>query len=121
MKHWNNLRKIDLTKKLSFSSTFLEVHFLLGTNLRGISTIFCELIVSEFSEQPTKIITDGEDEIEDEESNEQTAHPWINEVNETIKTLSKLSLFTEDLSFDRLISKSTRLINQWRDKCGYRQ
>ena len=79
------------------------------------------MIVSEFSEQPTKIITDGDDEIEDEESNEQTAHSWINEVNETIKTLNRLSLFTEDLSFDRLISKPTTLINQWRDKSGYRQ
>ena len=32
MKHWNSLRKIDLTKKLPFSSMFLEVPFLLGTN-----------------------------------------------------------------------------------------
>ena len=73
MKHQKSLTKIDLTKKLPFSSTFLEVHFLLGNNQSRPFSI--EQIVSEFSEQPTEVITDGDDENEDEEFNEQTAHP----------------------------------------------
>ena len=73
MKHWKSLTKIDLTKKLPFSSTFLEVHFLLGTNQsRPLST---EQIVSEFSEQPAEKTTHRSDENEDEESDEQIAHP----------------------------------------------
>ena len=73
MKHWKSLTKIDLTKKLPFSSTFLEVHFLLGTNQSRPFSV--EQIVSEFSEQPTEVITDGDNESKDEESNEQIAHP----------------------------------------------
>ena len=65
-------KKKDLTKKLPFSSTFLEVHFLLGTNQSRAFSV--EQIVSEFSEQPTEVITDGDDENEDEESNEEIAH-----------------------------------------------
>ena len=74
MNHWKSLTKTDLTKKLPFSSTFLEVHFLLGTNqFRPLSV---EQIVSEFSKQPAEVITDGDDENEDEESDKQFAHPW---------------------------------------------
>ena len=72
MKHWKSLTKIDLTKELPFSSTFLEVHFLLGTNQSQPLPV--EQIVSEFSEQPAEVITDGDDENEDEESNEQITH-----------------------------------------------
>ena len=39
-------------------------------------------------------------------------------VDETIKTLNRLSLFTEDFSFDTFISKTTSIINQWRNKWG---
>ena len=119
MKHWQSLTKIDLTNKLPFSSTFLEVHFLLGKNQSWPLSV--EQIVSEFSEQPTEVITDGDNENEDEESDEQTAHPWRNEADETIKTLNRLSLFTDDLGFDPLISKPIRIINQWIDKWGNRQ
>ena len=72
MKHWKSLTKIDLTKELPFSSTFLEVHFLLGTNQSQPLSV--EQIVSEFSEQPAEVIADGDDENEDEESNEQITH-----------------------------------------------
>ena len=74
MKYGKSLAKIDPTKKLPFSSTFLEVHFLLGTNQsRPLSF---EQIVSEFFKQPAEVITDGEDENEDEESeDEEFAHP----------------------------------------------
>ena len=66
-------KKKDLTKKIPFSLTFLEVHFLLGTNQsRPFSVAW---IVSEFSEQPTEVITGGDDENEDEEYNVQIAHP----------------------------------------------
>ena len=68
---------------MPFSSTFLEVHFLLGTNQSRPLPV--EQIVSEFSEQPAEVITDGDDENEDEESDEQTAHLGRNEVDETIK------------------------------------
>ena len=114
MKYWKSLTKIDLTKKLPFSSTFLEVHFLLGTNQSRPFSV--EQIVSEFSEQPTEVITNEVGKNEDEESNEQIAYLRKNEVGETIKTLSRLSLFTKDLSFDPLTSKSTCKINQWRNK-----
>ena len=110
MKHWKSLTKIDLTKKLPFSSTFLEVHFLLGTNQSRPFTV--EQIVLEFSEQPTEVVTNENDENEDAESNEQTAHLRENEVDETIKTLNRSSLFAEDLSFDPLISKPTCVISQ---------
>ena len=70
MKHWKSLTKIDLTKKLPFSSTFLEVHFR-GNQSRQFSV---EQIISEFSEQPTEVITDGDDENKNEESNEQIAY-----------------------------------------------
>ena len=73
MKHWKSLTKIDLTKKLPFSSTFLEVHFLLGGNQYRPFSV--EQIVSEFPEQPTEVITDEDNENKDEESNEQIAHP----------------------------------------------
>ena len=63
----SDVTKKDLIKKLPFSSTFLEVHFLLGTNQSRAFSV--EQIVSEFSEQPTEVITDGDDENEDEEYN----------------------------------------------------
>ena len=56
-----------------------------------------EQVISEFSEQPAEAITDGDNENKDEESDEQIAHPLRNKVDETIKTLNRLSLFTEDL------------------------
>ena len=66
--------------------------------------------MSEFSEQPAEIITDEDDENE-EEYDEQITHPWRNEPDETIKTLNRLSLFTKDLGFDPLISKPAGIIN----------
>ena len=67
------LGKIDLTMKLAFSSTFLEVHFLLVANQsRSLSV---EQTVSEFFGQPTEVITDGDGENEDKVSDEQVAHP----------------------------------------------
>ena len=72
MKHWKCLTKIDLTQKSPFSSTFLEVHFLLGTNeSRPLSV---EQIVSVFSEQSAEVITDGNDEDENDESDEKVSH-----------------------------------------------
>ena len=55
---------------------------------------------------------DGDNENEDEESDEQIEHPLRNEVDETIKTLNRLILFTEDLGLDPLISNSIHIINQ---------
>ena len=104
------MTKIDLTKKLPFSSTFLEVHVLLGT--KQSRPLSVEQIISEFSEQPAEVITDGDNENEAEESDEQIAHPLRTEVDEAIKTLKRLSLFIEDLGFDPLISKPTHIINQ---------
>ena len=100
MKHWKSLTKIDLTVKLPFSSTFLEVHVLLET--KQSRPLFVESIISEFSKQPAEVITDGDNENEGEESDEQIAHPLRNEVDQTIKTLNRLSLFTEDSGFDPL-------------------
>ena len=110
MKHWKSSTKIDLTVKLPFSSTFLEVHVLLET--KQSRPLFVESIISEFSKQPAEVITDGDNENEDEESDEQISHPLRNEVDETIKTLNRLSLFREDLGFDPLISKPTHIISQ---------
>ena len=72
----------------------------------------------EFSEKPAYVITQRNDENEDEEYDEQITHTWRNKLDETIKALNRLSLFTEDLTFDPLISKPkpTRIINQWVDK-----
>ena len=68
-----NDHKKKASKKLPISSTFLEVHCLLGTNqFRPLSV---EQIVSEFSKQTVVVITDWDDENEDEESDEQFAHP----------------------------------------------
>ena len=64
-----------------------------------------------FSEQPVKVITDGDDINEDKECDEQIAHPWRNEVDEAIKTVNRF-LLTEHSGFDPLISKPTRIINQ---------
>ena len=58
MKKWKSLTKIDLTQKLPFSSTFLEVHSLLVINQSRPLSI--EQIVSENSEQPAQVITDGD-------------------------------------------------------------
>ena len=80
----------------------------LSTCNQLIWTIACWIdcfIVFEFSEQPAEVITDGNDENEDRESNEQIAHPWRNEVDEATKTLNWLSLLTEDSGFVPLISK----------------
>ena len=117
MKHWKSLAKIDLTKKLLFSSTFLEAH--VGT--KQSRPLSVELIVSEFSDQPAEVITDRDNENEDEEFHEQIPHPLRNEVDKRIKTLNRLSLFTKDLGFGPLISKPTRIINQWIDKWGSHQ
>ena len=87
MKRWKRFTKIHLTKKLPFSSTFLEVHLLLKTNQSRPLSV--QKIVSEFPEQPAEVLTDGDDENEDEESDEQTAHPWRNEVDEAIKTFNR--------------------------------
>ena len=103
-----------------FSSTFLEVRFLLATNQS--CSLSVEHIVSEFYEQPAEVITDEDDENEDKEFDEQNEHPWRNEVDAAVKTWNRLSLFTEESGFDPLISKPTRIINQpRRDKCGSRQ
>ena len=69
-------------------------------------------IVSEFSQQPAYVITEGDNE--NEESDKQIAHPARNEAGEAIKTLNRLSLFAEDSGFDPLISKLTCIINQGR-------
>ena len=66
MKPWKSLTKIDLRKKLPFSSMPLKVHVLSGTNQsRPVSV---EETVSEFSQQPAVLLTDGNNENEDEES-----------------------------------------------------
>ena len=80
----------------------------LSTCNQLIWTITCWIdcfIVFEFSEQPAEVITDGNDENEDRESNEQIAHPWRNEADEATKTFNRLSLLTEDSGFVPLISK----------------
>ena len=59
-----------------FSSTFLEVRFLLATNQS--CSLSVEQIVSEFYEQPAEVLTDGDDENEDKESDEQNEHHWRN-------------------------------------------
>ena len=98
---------MDLTKKLSFRSTFLEVHVLLGTKQSRPSV---EEIISEFSGQPAEVITDGDNK--NEKSDKKIAYSLRNEVDETIKTLNRLSLFRKDLDFDPLISKPTHIIKQ---------
>ena len=55
-------------------------------------------------------MTDGDNK--NEESDKQIAYSLRNEVDETIKTLNRLSLFIDNLGFDALISKSNRIINQ---------
>ena len=102
---------------MPLSSAFLEVHVLLGT--KQSRPLSVEYIISEFPEQPAEAITDGDNE--NEESDKQIAHPLRNEVDKTIKTLNRLSLFTEDLGFDLLISKPTCIISQWIDKWGSHQ
>ena len=51
MKHWKSLTKIDLTKKLPFSSTLLQVHLPLGKkqgkNLPGFSKFITETAKSQ--------------------------------------------------------------------------
>ena len=60
MKHRKILTKIDLTKKLLFSSTFLGVHLLLGTKQFWPWSV--EEVGSEYSEKPAEVITDGNEE-----------------------------------------------------------
>ena len=67
---------------------------------------------SECSEQFAEVITDGDDENEDEESDGLIAYPSRIEVDEAIDTLNRLSLFTEDAGFHSLMSKLTRIIDQ---------
>ena len=67
---------------------------------------------SECSEQFAEVITDGDDENEDEESDGLIAYPSRIEVDEPIDTLNRLSQFTEDAGFDPLMSKLTRIIDQ---------
>ena len=71
-----------------------------------------EFFFPEFSEHPAEVITDRDNENQDEESDGQIAHPLRNEVDKKIKTLNRLSLFTEDLGFNPLISTPTHIINQ---------
>ena len=78
MKNWKSFTKIELTKKLPVTSTFLEVYFLLVTNQSWPLSV--KWIVSEFSEQPAEVIRDGDNENEDKESDEKIPHPWRNEV-----------------------------------------
>ena len=61
-----------------------------------------------------EVITEGDDENKDEESDEQIAHLSRNKVVEGIESLNRLSLFTEDSSFDSFVSQLTRIINQGR-------
>ena len=58
----------------------LKVHLLLGTNQFQPHSV--EEIVSKFSEQPAQVITDENDESEDEESKEQITHLSKNEAGE---------------------------------------
>ena len=48
----------------------------LSTWRQPISTIFCWIDCFWISWTTTEVITDEDDENKDEESNEQTAHPW---------------------------------------------
>ena len=67
-----------------------------------------------FLNKIAEVATDRDDENEDEEPDKQIAHPSRNEVDDGIKTLNRLSLFTEDSGFDHLIIKLPRIINQGR-------
>ena len=89
-KNWESLTKIDLTKKLSFSSTFLEVHFLHGTNQSRPLPV--ELIISEFSEQTAEVITDGDDENEDEEwwTNCTSLKKWTRRDNQNFEQIKSV-------------------------------
>ena len=49
------------------------MHFLLVTKQSLLLPV--EKILSEFSEQPVEVITEGDDTNEDKESDEQVAHP----------------------------------------------
>ena len=89
-----------------------------NSHWHNCSTAWARIFFPEFSEHPAEVITDRDNENQHEESDGQIAHTLRNEVDEKIKTLNKLSLFTEDLGFDPLISKPTRIINQWIDKWG---
>ena len=67
-----------------FSSNFLEVHLLLGTN--RFQPFSDEKFVSEFSKQPVEESTDRYDENEDRESDEQISHSSRNEAKEAMET-----------------------------------
>ena len=58
MKHWKSLAKMDLTKKLLFSSTFLKVYLVLGKKIRKISTSFSKLITETTETQSGNIWKD---------------------------------------------------------------
>ena len=87
MKHWKRLTKIDLTKNLPFSSMFLEIYLLLGTNQSWSLSV--KTIVSEFFEQHADVITEGGDKNEDEEPSKKIVHTPRNKIDEAIETLNR--------------------------------
>ena len=58
MKHWKSSAKMDLTKKLPFSSTFLEVYLVLGKKQGKYLTNFSKLITETTESQSGNIWKD---------------------------------------------------------------
>ena len=129
MKYWNSLTKIDLTTKISFSSTFLELHLLLGKKQRKIYQVFqnsslkrqrvkvgtYEKIINALLKWFTSMLG----------NNIPINSPILlqNKIEsrwgcETIKTFNRLNLFTEDSGFE---SWPVLLIRDEEIKCGNRQ
>ena len=71
----------------------LKVHLLSGTNQsRPVSV---EETVCEFSQQPAVLLTDGNNENEDEESDKQIVHSSRNEVGKAINFDQIKSVYRE--------------------------
>ena len=87
------------------------VDFDRGSDQR-ISTIVCWRNFSEYLPLPVETVKGGssdEDEVPDEPKS-----PSRNEVDEAIKILTRLTLFTKDLDLDPLLLKVSNKINQRR-------
>ena len=70
-------------------------------------------IVYEYFPQTVETVEDGNSD-EDEVPDEPISPPSRNEVDEAIKTLNRLTLFTTDLDLDPLLLKVSNKINQRR-------
>ena len=109
----NQLRKagLDLSPENLDADGFVDLDIEVATNKSRPLSV--DEIINEYLPQPVETVEDGSSD-KDEVLNEPISPSLRNEVDEAIKILNRLTLFTADLDLDPLLLKISNKINQRR-------